>query len=68
MHFQSDSCTINIPELSSEFGACGLSGRFTTIEGLISAIREQILGNGVIFEDSADAESKTKIDKLVSAS
>lgn len=66
--FQSDTCTINIPELSSEFGAAGLSGRFTTIEGLLSALREQILENGAIFEDSAHADAKTKIDKSVSSS
>lgn len=52
--------------MNSEFGAAGLSGRFTTIEGLLSALREQILENGAIFEDSAVVEAKNKIDKLVS--
>lgn len=65
MHLQSDTCTINIPELDSEFGAAGLSGRFTTIEGLLAALREQILENDATFEDSADVETKNKIDKSV---
>lgn len=54
---------IDIPELDSEFGASGLGGRFTTIEGILDAIREQVLENSAIFQDSADVESKRKIDK-----
>lgn len=61
--FQSDTCTIDIPELDSEFGASGLGGRFTTIEGILSAIREQILDNNAVFQDSADNETKMKLDK-----
>lgn len=60
---QSDTCTIDIPELDSEFGASGLGGRFTTVEGILNAIREQIIDNSAVFHDSADAESKQKIDK-----
>lgn len=60
---QSDTCTIDIPELDSEFGASGLGGRFTTVEGILNAIREQIIDNNAVFHDSADAESKQKIDK-----
>ncbi|XP_031623256.1 zinc finger protein ZPR1 [Contarinia nasturtii] len=61
---KSDTCTIDIPELESEFGASGLGGRFTTIEGILSAIRDQILENSAVFQDSADVESKKKIDKF----
>lgn len=62
---QSDTCTIDIPELDSEFGASGLGGRFTTVEGILQAIREQIIENSAVFHDSADAESKLKIEKYV---
>lgn len=60
---QSDTCTIDIPELDSEFGASGLGGRFTTVEGILNAIREQIIDNSAVFHDSADVESRGKIDK-----
>ncbi|XP_055306046.1 zinc finger protein ZPR1 [Sitodiplosis mosellana] len=61
---KSDTCTIDIPELDSEFGASGLGGRFTTVEGILDAIREQIIDNSAVFHDSADVESKLKIDKF----
>lgn len=60
---QSDTCTIDIPELDSEFGASGLGGRFTTVEGVLNAIREQIVDNSAVFQDSADIETKQNIDK-----
>lgn len=61
-HSQSDTCLIDIPELESEFGASGLGGRFTTVEGIISAIREQVLDNGAVFHDSSDVETRQKLD------
>lgn len=63
LYIQSDTCTIDIPELKSEFGASGLGGRFTTIEGILVAIRDQVLENSAVFQDSADVESKKKIDE-----
>lgn len=54
---------IDIPELDSEFGASGLGGRFTTIEGILSAIREQILENSPMFQDSAEPETRIKMEK-----
>lgn len=62
-HLQSDTCKIEIPELDCEFGAGGLGGRFTTIEGVLSAIKDQVYESNAVFQDSADVEAKDKIDK-----
>lgn len=49
--------------MDCEFGAAGLGGRFTTIEGVLSAIKEQVYDSNAVFQDSADVEAKYKIDK-----
>lgn len=54
---------IDIPELDCEFGASGLGGRFTTIEGILSAIRDQVLENSPMFQDSAEPETRIKMEK-----
>lgn len=61
--FQSETCRIDIPELECEIGASGLGGRFTTIEGILSAIQEQLNESSAIFQDSSDVETKAKMDK-----
>lgn len=61
--FQSETCGIDIPELECEIGASGLGGRFTTIEGILNAIKEQLIESSAIFHDSSDVETKAKMDK-----
>lgn len=63
LSLQSDTCMIDIPELDCEFGASGLGGRFTTIEGILSAIRDQVLENSPMFQDSAEPETRIKMEK-----
>lgn len=60
---QSDTCGLIIPELECETGAAGLSGRFTTVEGILNAIRDQIIENSAIFHDSEDVDRRKNIDK-----
>lgn len=39
---KSDTCSMSIPELDLEVGPGALSGRFTTVEGLLVATRDQL--------------------------
>lgn len=40
--FQSETCSLTIPELELEMGCHALSGRFTTLEGLLRNVFEQV--------------------------
>lgn len=59
---QSDTCGLNIPELDCEIGASGLGGRFTTVEGILNAIKDQIVESSAIFHDSADIDRRKNIE------
>ena len=39
---KSDTCSLSIPELDLDVGYGALGGRFTTVEGLLIATKEQI--------------------------
>lgn len=39
---ESDTCSLSISELDLDVGHGALSSRFTTVEGLLTAIKEQI--------------------------
>lgn len=60
---QSDSCGLYIPELECEIGASGLGGRFTTVEGILNAIKDQIVESSAVFHDSEDVDRKENIEK-----
>lgn len=62
---KSEMCHLAIRELDVEVGPSALGGRFTTVEGLLVAMRDQITQNCTIFEDSANKESEDKMDKYV---
>lgn len=49
--------------MECELGPSGLGGRFTTVEGILTAIKEQLIDNNAVFQDSADVETKNKIDE-----
>ena len=40
---QSDTCAVRIPELELELEEGTLGGRFTTIEGLLTQVKEQVI-------------------------
>lgn len=56
---KSETCSMSIPELDFEVGAGTLGGKFTTLEGLLGAMKEQIVGyNPLIHGDSATSTVK----------
>lgn len=59
---KSESCHVAIRELDVEVGPSALGGRFTTVEGLLTAMRDQLAENCGMFGDSADRECQDKLD------
>lgn len=58
---KSDTCSLFIPELDFEVGAGTLGGKFTTLEGLLETIKDQLTGhNPLVCGDSATSEAKGK--------
>ncbi|XP_055613274.1 zinc finger protein ZPR1 [Uranotaenia lowii] len=59
---KSESCGLYIRELDCEVGGGALGGRFTTIEGLLTAMKEQLVEGSGMFMDSNDEETKRRLD------
>lgn len=59
---KSEACDLHILELDCEVGAGALGGRFTTIEGLLMAIKDQLVDSSGMFMDSNDEETKHRMD------
>ena len=47
-------------------GPYALGGRFTTVEGILIAMKEQLTSEGTVFVDSADEETKVRLTKFTS--
>ncbi|KAI3420385.1 hypothetical protein GPALN_003686 [Globodera pallida] len=63
---KSDTCQIIIPDLEIEMGQGVLPSRFTTVEGLISAVKEQLERQAPFFlGDSATEGQRKKFRKLL---
>lgn len=62
---KSETCSLEIPELDLTVGPYALGGRFTTVEGLLIAMKEQVASQETLFIDSADDEIKNRISKFV---
>ncbi|XP_026478684.1 zinc finger protein ZPR1-like [Ctenocephalides felis] len=62
---KSETCSVEVPELELVMGSAALNGRFTTVEGLLSAMKNQIASKEFIYGDSQDSESKNKMDKFL---
>ncbi|XP_044746422.1 zinc finger protein ZPR1 [Coccinella septempunctata] len=64
---KSETCHLGIPELDLEVGPNALGGRFTTVEGLISAVKEQLSDpkHSHMFGDSIEKESKDKFQEFL---
>lgn len=57
---KSEAATVEVPELELELAAGTLGGRFTTVEGLLVAIKEQLTAaNPFAVGDSAAAETRS---------
>lgn len=59
---QSETCSLHIPQLDFEAGALTLSGRFTTIEGLLSGLYDQLKDTATAFY-AGDSQSDNIITK-----
>ncbi|XP_063235643.1 zinc finger protein ZPR1 [Bacillus rossius redtenbacheri] len=62
---KSETCSLGIPELSLEVGPAALGGRFTTVEGVLTAMRDQLTQGGIMFGDSADPDARQKLDRFL---
>ncbi|EFO18780.1 Zpr1-PA [Loa loa] len=62
---KSDTCSMFIPELDLEVGSGALSGRFTTVEGLLIATRDQLKEQRDFFL-VGDSRSETENDRMKS--
>lgn len=62
---KSETCGLELPELELEVGSTALGGRFTTIEGLLAATKEQLTSNAVITGDSSDPAAVKRMDEFV---
>ncbi|KAB0804167.1 hypothetical protein PPYR_01137 [Photinus pyralis] len=56
---KSETCHLRIPQLELEVGPSALGGRFTTVEGLLVAVKDQLSEN--IFQDSQAEEDKDRL-------
>ncbi|XP_011306531.1 zinc finger protein ZPR1 [Fopius arisanus] len=63
---KSETCSMEIPELELEVGPNALGGRFTTIEGLLTATKEQLLSSASFCGDSVDETVKKRMDEFIS--
>ncbi|KAJ8670225.1 hypothetical protein QAD02_001484 [Eretmocerus hayati] len=62
---KSETCHMSIPEIELEVGPTTLGGRFTTVEGVISAIRNQLGTSTALTGDSADPLIADKMAKFI---
>lgn len=46
LSLQSETCSVEIPELEFELGMGALGGKFTTLEGLLKDVRDLVSGPG----------------------
>ena len=61
---KSDTAGVIIPELGVELTRGSLGGLYTTIEGLLNRMKEDLFGNKLFQGDSQESERKRKFDEL----
>lgn len=61
---KSETCSLRIPEIDCEVGGHALNGRFTTVEGILIAMRDQIVQSMSMFKDSRDEDTQSRVDKF----
>ncbi|KAM7348302.1 zinc finger protein Zpr1 [Cochliomyia hominivorax] len=62
---KSETCSLTIPELDVAVGPSALGGRFTTVEGILTAMKDQLAGNDIMFHDSSDEAAKLRFEGFV---
>jgi zinc finger protein len=60
---KSEFCSLKLRELDVEVGSNALGGRFTTVEGILTAMRDQLAESSAMFGDSADRECQNRLDE-----
>ena len=62
---KSDTCSIAIPELDFEMGGMSVGGKFTTLEGLLTDVLDQVEKNSLWGGDAAapDVTERMKVFK-----
>ncbi|XP_031832131.1 zinc finger protein Zpr1 [Nomia melanderi] len=63
---KSETCYMQVPELELEIGPASLGGRFTTVEGILVAVKEQLSTSTAITGDSTDSETVAKMETFIS--
>ncbi|XP_076599369.1 zinc finger protein ZPR1 [Chaetodon auriga] len=62
---KSETCSVAIPELEFELGMAAISGKFTTLEGLLKDIKELIVSkNPFICGDSSTTDRVQKLNEF----
>ncbi|XP_011882818.1 PREDICTED: zinc finger protein ZPR1 [Vollenhovia emeryi] len=62
---KSETCDMEIPELELEVGPAILGGRFTTVEGIVAAMKEQLSSSTAFTGDSSDSETVKRMDTFI---
>ncbi|KAK6642710.1 hypothetical protein RUM43_004212 [Polyplax serrata] len=62
---KSETCSLRIPELDIEVGSAAFGGRFTTVEGILVAMKEQLCESNTMFQDSQDPETKKRLKEFM---
>jgi len=63
---KSDTCALNLPEFDIEMGPGALCGRFTTVEGLLNAVKDQLRDQCAFFlGDSATSVERVKLTTIL---
>uniref|UniRef100_A0A2P2HXN1 Zinc finger protein ZPR1-like n=2 Tax=Hirondellea gigas TaxID=1518452 RepID=A0A2P2HXN1_9CRUS len=62
---KSDTCSVEIPSLDLHVGAGILGGKFTTLEGLLINIKDDIGNNPFFTGDSVDGSKKKTVNNLL---
>lgn len=63
---KSETCGLSIPEINLELTPGTLGGRFTTVEGLIRQVHDELGERAFTHGDSTDSESRAKWEKFLS--
>lgn len=62
---KSETCDMEIPELELEIGPAILGGRFTTVEGIVLAMKEQLSSSTAFTGDSSDMETVKRMETFI---
>jgi len=62
---KSDTCSVEVPEWELFVGGGIIGGKFTTVEGLLADIKEDMGGNQFLTGDSVMAERKEKVHSIL---